>query len=138
LLLLLLLRARIVNSLEIGEKMDAIRNTQYGKRHAARMAAENGTMTAEDAEAAISAADAEAAAAQAQAEAEGDAAAAKRSDEVVNEIYERENMCEFESRLIDDERAGILEAVVALPMLRHLNWSLQVSFEKVNRCLLLV
>jgi hypothetical protein len=49
----------------------------------------------------------------------------------VNEIYERDSLWELEKQLFDDEREGIFAAAAALPKLRHLHWSLQVSMNLV-------
>ncbi|WIA43972.1 hypothetical protein OEZ86_010358 [Tetradesmus obliquus] len=118
-------RARTVKNVALWPQMEAIDSTKWAKRDAARAAADAGELSAEAADAAVAAADAEAAAAVTAAEAERDAAAAKLSDEQVNEIYERDSLWELEKQLFDDEREGIFAAAAALPKLRHLHWSLQ-------------
>ncbi|WIA23480.1 hypothetical protein OEZ85_000225 [Tetradesmus obliquus] len=118
-------RARTVKNVALWPTMEAIDRFKWAKRDAARAAADAGELSAEAADAAVAAADAEAAAAVAAAEADGDAAAAKLSDEQVNEIYERDSLWELEKQLFDDEREGIFAAAAALPQLRHLHWSLQ-------------
>uniref|UniRef100_A0A383VHV6 F-box domain-containing protein n=1 Tax=Tetradesmus obliquus TaxID=3088 RepID=A0A383VHV6_TETOB len=118
-------RARTVKNVALWPSMEAIDRIKWAKRDAARAAADAGELSAEAADAAVAAADAEAAAAVAAAEADGDAAAAKLSDEQVNEIYERDSLWELEKQLFNDEREGIFAAAAALPQLRHLHWSLQ-------------
>lgn len=123
-------------SLRIGEKTNAITKARWQKHEAARNAAATGTLSADAMQAAIEAADAEAATAQAVAVEEGEKAAVARTDEEVNEIFEREHMWEFEKQLFIDERAGILAAVAALPKLRHLKWSLEVRARQLE-CIVL-